>query len=173
MTYREHLRAMAGWNRWCHQRLFAVADGLSDEDYRRDVGLFFKSVHGSINHLLLADLMWQSRLAGAPLPINDLAMEVEADRAQLKVRMLASADEWLRYVDATPDELLFADFDYRSTAGSEHRLPRSVAVHTMFTHGAHHRGQVSTALSQLGCEAPVFDFPIFYFDYAQAKSALR
>lgn len=171
MNLRSHLHAMAGWNRWCHERLFAVADRLSEDDYRRDAGLFFKSVHGSINHMLLADLLWRARLAGAPLAITDLGAEVEPDRTALKRRMLESASAWQTYVEQTDDATLFADFDYRSVAGVAYRLPRSVAVHTMFTHCAHHRGQVSTALTQLGQDAPVFDYPLFYFDYQKTQES--
>ncbi len=168
MTLRTHMHAMAGWNRWCYERLFAVADRLSDDDYRRDAGLFFKSVHGSINHMLLADLLWRARLAGTPPLFTDLAAEVEPDRALLKARMLDSALAWQTFVEQTDDATLFGEFDYRNLAGVAYRLPRSVAVHTMFTHGAHHRGQVSTALTQMGQDAPVFDYPLFYFDYQKS-----
>lgn len=168
MNLRTHLHAMAGWNRWCYERLYAVADRLSDADYRRDAGLFFRSVHGSINHMLLVEEIWRARLAGTPLPVTDLGQEIEPDRERLKSRLLASALAWQTYVEQTGDATLFAEFDYRNLAGQAFRLPRSVVVHTMFTHGAHHRGQVSTALTQMGQDAPVLDYPLFYFDYQKS-----
>ncbi len=171
MNLRTHLHAMAGWNRWCYERLFAIADRLSEDYYRRDAGLFFGSVHASINHMLLVEEIWRARLAEAPLSIKDLATEIEPDRMQLKARMLASAQAWQTYVEQTEDGILFADFDYRNLAGQPFRLPRSVIVHTMFTHGAHHRGQVSTALTQLGQDAPVLDYPLFYFDYQKTQES--
>ena len=38
--------------------------GLSDADYRADRGAFFKSVHGTLNHLLVADRIWMRRFTG-------------------------------------------------------------------------------------------------------------
>lgn len=165
MQFREHLRAMAGWNVWCYERLFAVADRIPDADYRRDVGLFFKSIHGSINHMLLVEELWRARLAGTALAIAGLADEREPDRARLKARLLESARGWRRYIDDATDAVLDGEFAFRNLKGDELRLPRSVVVHTLFTHGAHHRGQVSTAFTQLGFDAPVFDYPHFYLDY--------
>ncbi len=45
-------RMFAGYNAWCNERLYAAAATLTDADYRADRGAFFKSVHGTLNHLL-------------------------------------------------------------------------------------------------------------------------
>ncbi len=42
------------YNRLANERLYAACAELSDEARRRDLGAFFKSVHGTLNHLLLA-----------------------------------------------------------------------------------------------------------------------
>src|SRR5215216_3479060 len=45
----------AAYNRWANERLYDAVAGLSDTDYRADRGAFFKSVHGTLNHLLVGD----------------------------------------------------------------------------------------------------------------------
>lgn len=161
MNFRTHLRLMADWNAWCFHRLYAVVDRVREEDYRRDYGLFFKSVHATLNHMLLVEKMWLGRLTGELLAITGLDQELEPDRVRLKHRQMESAHAIGAYVKATPDEVLFAEFDYRATNGDPYTLLRAAAVHTLFTHGAHHRGQVTTVLTQLGLEAPVLDYPRF------------
>jgi uncharacterized damage-inducible protein DinB len=55
----------AGYNAWCNARLYAAAAKLSDVDYRADRGAFFKSLHGTLNHLLVGDRIWMQRFTGA------------------------------------------------------------------------------------------------------------
>jgi len=55
---------MAEYNAWMNERMYAAAATLSDEDRKRDRGAFFKSIHGTLNHLLWGDRAWFGRLAG-------------------------------------------------------------------------------------------------------------
>jgi uncharacterized damage-inducible protein DinB len=162
MDLRQHFRFMAGWHRWAFEQLYAVVDGLDEEKYRRDAGLFFKSVHGTLNHMLLVEHMWRGRLIGELFGVKSLGDEIEPDRARLRERIHAHAALWAPTVDALTDVELGADFTYRSLKGDVYRMPRASIVHTLFTHGAHHRGQITAALTQWGHEAPVMDFPYFF-----------
>jgi uncharacterized damage-inducible protein DinB len=47
---------------WANARLFRMAGTLADELYRKEVGAYFKSLHGTLNHLLVADRIWMRRL---------------------------------------------------------------------------------------------------------------
>jgi uncharacterized damage-inducible protein DinB len=59
---KEHFEQLAAYNRWANARLYEAAFGLDDTEYRRNVGVFFKSMHGTLNHLLLTDRIWLKRL---------------------------------------------------------------------------------------------------------------
>jgi len=54
----------ARYNQWANERVFSAIATLDDEAYRRDVGLFFGSIHRTLNHLLVADRIWMYRLTG-------------------------------------------------------------------------------------------------------------
>ena len=54
----------AGYNAWCNERLYAAAAAVRDADYRADRGAFFKSLHGTSNHLLVGDRIWMRRFTG-------------------------------------------------------------------------------------------------------------
>jgi len=59
--------ALARYNRWMNEKIYAVASTLGDEERKRDRGAFFKSIHGTLNHLLVADRIWLGRLEGMVL----------------------------------------------------------------------------------------------------------
>ena len=65
MNPRDHFLMLARYHVWATDRLLDrhVAP-LTDEEYRRNAGLFFKSVHGTLNHLLVAERgLWFERFA--------------------------------------------------------------------------------------------------------------
>ena len=161
MDLHQHLRVMADYHLWAFDRLYAEIDALSEADYRRDCGQYFGSVHGTLNHLLLVEHLWQARLAGTVFPVGGLNQELETDRARLRQRLLDFALGWRPFVDALSPAQIAGDLDYRNLAGEPYTLPYATLVLHVFNHATHHRGQVSTALTQLGREAPVMDLPYF------------
>jgi uncharacterized damage-inducible protein DinB len=73
MTPAAHYRMFGHYNAWANRRLYDAAARLSNEQYRADRGAFFKSVHGSLNHLLVTDRIWMQRFTGegeAPQPLS-------------------------------------------------------------------------------------------------------
>lgn len=62
------LAALARYNRWMNDQLYALAATLDDETRKRDLGAFFKSIHGTLNHLLLTDRVWLGRFTGVVFP---------------------------------------------------------------------------------------------------------
>src|SRR5690348_18374029 len=59
-------RVFARYNRWMNERLYALCATLSDADRKRDRGAFFRSIHGTLNHLLLTDRAWLGRFTRDP-----------------------------------------------------------------------------------------------------------
>jgi uncharacterized damage-inducible protein DinB len=169
MDLRQHFRLMSGWHVWAFEQLYAVVDRVDEEQYRKDAGLFFKSIHGTLNHMLLVEQVWRGRLIGELFRPGSLADEVEPARARLRERLLAHAALWGQMLQAISDADLDGDLTYRSLKGDEYTMPRASIVHSMFTHGAHHRGQVTTALTQWGHEAPVMDLPYFLMTVPREK----
>jgi uncharacterized damage-inducible protein DinB len=165
----DHYRAMARYNRWMNEKLYAVAATLSDEERKRDLGAFFRSVHGTLNHLVLTDRAWlwrftadpeiaESRDAdGRPIRITSLAQTLYADFDQLRrerARTDAAIETWTGGLDQAR---LDAPITYRTSAGVAHEHPLWQALTHFVNHQTHHRGQVTTLLKQLGREPGVTD----------------
>src|SRR5260370_33859191 len=65
---KDHYTTFAGYNAWANNRLYDAAAQLSDDEYRADKGAFFKSMHGTLNHLLATDRIWMQRFTGEGEP---------------------------------------------------------------------------------------------------------
>ncbi len=168
MNLRRHLGLMAGYHRWAFGRLYEQVDSLSESEYRADCDLFFKSVHGTLAHLLLVDLLWQCRIEGLTPDFPTSEAAIEPDRDRLRTRLIEQAGSWSGRLDGIDDARLSADLSFRNLAGDEFSLPTSCCFAHVFNHGSHHRGQISAALTGFGRAAPVMDFPYYLRDLASA-----
>lgn len=155
---RTYFSTLARYNVWATRKLFDHVDVLPEADYRRDVGLFFKSVHGTLNHLLVGEhLLWHRRFAEGVSPSLKLNEEVEADRLRLRERLLEGAQRWLPLIAALPDERFGGKLAYTNTQGVAQSLPFDLTLGHVFNHGTHHRGQISAAITAMGHACPELD----------------
>jgi len=144
----------AAHNRWANARLYEAALALSDADYRRDVGAFFKSMHGTLNHLLLTDRLWLKRLTGEGEHPNQLDAILHEDRRALAAARADEDDRILRYVASLDDAMLDGRQKYATTSGQQFEQKRSDILAHLFNHQTHHRGQAHTILSICTGKAP-------------------
>jgi uncharacterized damage-inducible protein DinB len=168
--------SLARYNRWMNDRLYDVAGRLTDDDRRRDLGAFFRSVHGTLEHLLMADRLWLGRfarggpgaaaLAGAAILENsDLALdpgsspapELWPDFGVLRRERAATDESILGWAAQLSSRDLDAFFAYRTVRGDRRRHPGGQAVLHFFNHQTHHRGQVTDLLMRLGRDPGVTD----------------
>lgn len=162
----EHFSRFARYNRWANSWLYAAAGELPDDEYRADRGAFFRSVHGTLNHLLVADRIWLHRLTGeGPLP-TALDEILHDDLASLTDARAAEDERLIRFVDELDDDRLDTNLIYHTTTGTRHETPLFVVLGHLFNHQTHHRGQVHTLLTQLGRAAPQIDFIYYYRERA-------
>lgn len=156
----DYFQLMAQYNRWMNQKLYAVCAEIPDAERKRDLGAFFKSIHGTLNHLLYGDKALMGRFVGEPFNIKVIGQELYANFEELrKAREKTDREilEWSRRLD--PDWLK-QPFKYTSNVNGKTRaLPTWVLVTHMFNHQTHHRGQATTLIKQLGYEPGITDIP--------------
>jgi uncharacterized damage-inducible protein DinB len=153
-----HFLTFARYGVWATSRLFDAVALVSDADYRRDVGLFFKSIHGTLNHLLVGEhLLWFRRFAEGVSPKLVLDDEAEPDRQRLAERLREGAARWQPLIESWPLDRFDGTLNYTSTRGQPVSLSFAAALSHVFNHGTHHRGQVTAALTHLGQPCPEID----------------
>ena len=167
--------AFANYNSRFNRAVYDVVDGLTDEERREDVGAFFGSISRTLNHILLADRIWLHRfrdvdLGGAALVGADLVdtkagvrLDDEpfpqwADLRRERVATDAVIEAWAGSLSAAA---LAGTIRYGNTKGVVREHAAWIAVAHVFNHQTHHRGQVTTLLSQRGLDVGVTDFLVF------------
>ena len=163
MMSSEWLAASARYNRWMNDRLYALIATLSEEARKRDRGAFFKSIHGTLNHILVADRIWLARFKGVASPdgfiapgIPSLDHELYADFEELRRERSLTDEELSTWISELTQERLAAPLVFMRRG---HRLesPLWGTVAHVFNHQTHHRGQITTLLMQEGHDPGVTD----------------
>ena len=169
----QQYRALARYNTWMNDKVYRAARSLSNEKRREDLGAFFKSVHGTLNHLLLADRVWMGRFAGDKeafasrdvtgnvIVATALSQELYADFDELTQERHRTDESIEAFFDALDAERLSAPFRYQTMAGKPQEHVFWWALSHFFNHQTHHRGQVTTLLTQLGVDVGVTDLAAF------------
>jgi len=151
-------RAMARYNRWMNERIYEVCEKLPDAERKTDHGAFFRSVHGTLNHLLLGDRLWLGRFLAREFRVTTLADELYGDFSELRRERAKTDAEILEWVATLDENHLAAPLKFRSIVGNRDRsFPLWFAVQHFFNHQTHHRGQVTTLLMQSGVDPGVTD----------------
>lgn len=148
-----YARTMARYNAWQNESLLTAAATLNDAARRQDRGAFFKSIHGTLCHLLWADRMWLSRFAGTPKPTQRIheSADLVADWADLVAQRQAFDVTILEWARGLSPEWLADDMVWFSGATQrEMRKPRALLVVHLFNHQTHHRGQIHAMLTAAG-----------------------
>lgn len=171
MNARNHFLMLARYQVWATDRLLdGPVAGLSDEEYRRDAGLFFRSVHGTLNHLLVTDRgLWFERFANGRSPARRLDEEVHADRAALHAALKQAAREWLPAIGAWDEARFDGTLRYTSAKGVPYAVPFAPTLTHVFNHGTHHRGQITAAITAMGHTCPELDLAWMLQAEAKAK----
>jgi uncharacterized damage-inducible protein DinB len=151
MDATERYRMLAAYNTWANERIYDAAEKLPDADYRADRGAFFKSMHGTLNHMLVADRLWMHRFTGDGLSPTQLDEILFEDLAPLRDARRAEDRRIIAYVDGLDAENLAREFTYRTVTNPTTVVqPLAPALDHFFNHQAHHRGQAHCLLTAIG-----------------------
>ncbi|NJK99421.1 MAG: hypothetical protein HC910_02225 [Spirulinaceae cyanobacterium SM2_1_0] len=172
-THLEQFRRFAQYNQCFNQRLYALIATLSEAERQQDRGAFFGSLHGTLNHILLADRIWLGRCQRLVGPFAALVEARLLDTvASLDAILYANYAELTTERQATDAALqawtveltaasLSRSMRYSNSAGVVREHPLWLAIAHLFNHQTHHRGQVTTLLMQLGRDPGVTDFLVY------------
>jgi uncharacterized damage-inducible protein DinB len=162
MTPTAHYQMFGHYNAWANGRLYEAAAALSTEQSRADRGVFFKSVHGTLNHLLVTDRVWMQRFTGegdAPDRLDAILFDTFAE---LRAARETEDRRIIDFVDRLDDGRIAGTIRYRRVSTPEQfEQPMAPALAHWFNHQTHHRGQVHAILTGLVGKAPELDLLIF------------
>jgi uncharacterized damage-inducible protein DinB len=164
----------AGYNAWCNERLYEAAAQVTDVDYRTDRGVFFKSLHGTLNHLLVGDRIWMRRFTCQGEVPPSLDAILHHDLVQLRTARRAEDERISRYVGALSEDDLAGTITYRTFVNPQNiEQGLAPALDHFFNHQTHHRGQAHALLSSLTGNDRTPSFDLIIYQRETGQGALR
>lgn len=164
MSLHANFVLLANYNEWVNNNLIEVSSKLTSKELAQDRNLFFGSVFGTLNHILVADTIWLKRFANHSRQFTSLkelsSREYPTSLAEIlypEFSQFCSARKSMdRTIVAFVNETENADYDqvleYANTKGVRFRKRFGHLVQHLFNHQTHHRGQITAAFSQMGQE---------------------
>jgi uncharacterized damage-inducible protein DinB len=153
---------MSAYNAELNRRVHAAASRLSDAERRADGGVFWRSLHATLSHLLWADHMWMSRLAGWQAPGVRLADSggYIADWDVLAGERVATDQRLIAWAGGLDQAWIDGTLTWFSGATQRQQTrPRALVVAHLFNHQTHHRGQAHALLTRHGQDTGATDLP--------------
>lgn len=167
MQLTRHAQQMAEYNHWMNQKLYDACRKLTGEQLAENRGAFFGSILGTLNHIVVGDILWLKRFSSTglstlevmntiptPESLNSIVFnnlqDLKACREQLDNIILA-------FTQQITDSELQRVLTYKNSKGIvSNKMLFNLLMH-LFNHQTHHRGQISTLLSQCGIDIGVTD----------------
>jgi uncharacterized damage-inducible protein DinB len=161
---KDHFSMFAQYNRWANERLYEAAEQLPDADYRADRGAFFGSLHGTLNHLLVADRIWLHRFTGEGPTYTKLDEIICDDLASLGGARRDEDERIIFFVETLSEAEIAGTFTYVPRSATEEvTQPLGPALTHFFNHQTHHRGQAHCLLTEIAGRDGAPPLDLIYF----------
>ncbi len=161
MPIKQQFELMAQYNQWMNVSIYRSAATLSSAELSKHRGAFFRSIWGTLNHIMVADIIWLKRFAlhpagfqaleymqDVPAPIA-LAEILYAELGSLQSARTAMDEVIISFTREATEKDYAHVLCYQSTKEQSFAKPFGYLVQHFFNHQTHHRGQLSTLFNQL------------------------
>ena len=155
----EFWRKAFRYNRWANGVILAKASEVPEADYYATApGLSFGSLHATLVHTLVAEVVWLARFEGG-LPPEELKDARRSDElAVTQLPTLESLKTMWRAVDAQQvrvfqplkDDNVTSMLAYRTQYGEAFEQPLGELLLHLLNHGTQFRAEAAVRLSALG-----------------------
>lgn len=173
MTFCEHFELLARYNRRMNQQCYRAAEPLPPHILEKNLGAFFHSIIGTLNHLLVGDLLWLSRFAAhrdryesllavtrypRPTSLDAILFDELPELRHVREELDGLIVYWLS--NETEEEDFSQTLTYSNSKGICSTRNFGELLAHVFNHQTHHRGQLTTLYSQLDIDVGITDFLI-------------
>ncbi len=166
----QDFRLLYDFDSWANRRIVEACEGLSEEQFTRNLGNSFPSVRDTLFHICGAEWIWLERWHGrSPTAIPSAADYPHLDA--VRRRWAEVERDLLDYVASLTPEDLKRVMSFQTLAGVPYSQPLWQCLQHLANHGTYHRGQIVTMFRQLGAKPVGTDMIAFYRERsAQASS---
>jgi uncharacterized damage-inducible protein DinB len=159
------IRHLFDYTEWANGLAMNAAAELSEENFRRDVGISHGSIFGTLLHMAGAEWVWLERWHGrSPAKTEAWSLwttESCADLATLNQRWRDVVDRRARFISELDESRLMAELPFKLLSGDPSSMRLVDQMQHVANHATLHRGQVVGMIRQLGIAPPSTDL-LFY-----------
>ena len=161
----EHAALRLLWDHhwWSFDQFLDAAGALSDDEFKRDLGISYASVHGALAHLIGAELVWLKRVVDGESMTLVPGVEELPDLKALRDAWQRSKNGWRRVLERDD---LGRTISYSNTRGQQFNDPLWRVVTHLVDHSATYLGVLIAGLRLLGRTPPATGV-IFYIRQEQ------
>ncbi|MFV5593017.1 DinB family protein [Acinetobacter junii] len=164
-SFKKYFLMLANYNAWANQRLFFVLKDLNEDQINQNCGAYFESLFRTVNHILVADILWFERIHGVVQSQYALDEIVHADLDSLTNARFLKDQSMIAFVQQLNDEAFHGTISY-TRHGQRHTEPLIEVLAHVFNHQIHHRGQLHSMIFQITGVSLALD--LIYFQREQA-----
>lgn len=164
MSLQKNIVLMAQYNQWINKKIYHVCAELDQDNLTKNLGAFFGSILETLNHILVADIIWLKRFTNHPhnYPSLDYIQNIRPPLAlnqilydnfhKLQVERQIIDNLIIQFSLELQEKNLDTFLDYQDTKGNFYKRKLGFLIQHFFNHQTHHRGQITTLLSQLNID---------------------
>ncbi|KJY93777.1 damage-inducible protein DinB [Vibrio neptunius] len=153
---------MSEYNQWMNESLLSHLNEGVDLDIYEEKGAFWGSAFKTMSHIFTCDLMWLHRFTNVqssydlneslnefphPTSISTHCFETLDELRASRGKLDAVIADWISSISDTEFD---SNVVYQNSSGKEFSEPFASVLLHFFNHQTHHRGQVTTLISQSG-----------------------
>lgn len=159
------IKLLYNYNRWANLRVLAVCESLTLEQWARELGHSWGSVHGLLTHMYAAEAIWVSRWKGDSPRVMAKAADFPT-YAALERAWMQVENDILNFIDTCNDKTLSEEVTYINTRGVTYTFPLGQLMLHLANHQTHHRGELAAMLAILDVPHPEDDLLLYMREMA-------
>ncbi|WP_158882336.1 DinB family protein [Rhodanobacter sp. L36] len=179
MSLKHSFELLAAYTRWMNVKVYDASASLGEAMLHADQGAFFGSIFRTLDHLITADTIWLKRFAehpsnyrsldpvrlmAHPYSLTESPRATFGDLCETRQRM----DEVIiEFVGEIAEKDLDQTLTYTNRSNKSFAYPFDSLLLHFFNHQTHHRGQVTTLLSQNGIDVGITDLAGLLAEYSR------
>jgi uncharacterized damage-inducible protein DinB len=170
MSSAGHYRLLFAYNTWANQRVLEEAARAGEADYFQTVpGLSFGSLHATLVHILIGELVWLARwqCGKPPEALKDARQAVMIAETEIRsfadLRRIWDAElqKQRAFFEGLQDDALDRPVSYVTQFGEPNVQPLSQLMMHVFNHGTQFRAEAAVRLTELGLSPGDLDLIVY------------